>query len=313
VPKRIILFLFIRMSTSSYTLFGGTGFIGRSITHKLIELGAHITIVTQLKTHTHLPFYRHKQVTYRACDYTHATWLDKSLFSNHAVINLIGILYPRRGASFSYCHTELAATIAQACHTHQAHSHLLVSAIGADASSASQYAQSKAAGELRAKTAYPQTIIIRPSVVFGKDDQFVNRFHDMSRFSPVLPVFGGGINHMQPVFVEDVAKAAIVACSDKKHASMIYELGGPKTYRFYDLLQLILSVSKRTRIIASIPYALAKIMALGIERLMPQILTYDQVLLLQKDNTVAKDANTLHDLGIKPANMEDVLPSYIAP
>jgi NADH dehydrogenase len=185
-----------------------------------------------------------------------------------------------------------------------------LSAIGADAASASQYARTKAAGEAAVSAAYPQAVILRPSVVFGQDDGFFNRFAGMARLMPLaLPLVGAG-TRFQPVWVEDVAEAAArAACGEV--APGTYELGGPTVYTLREAVELMLKVTRRRRLIVNLPFFAARIQAWFLQMLPNPLLTVDQVKLLGHDNVVAEGARTLADLGIQPTAAEGVIESYL--
>ena len=186
-----------------------------------------------------------------------------------------------------------------------------VSAIGADSASPSDYARSKAAGEAAVAAAFPGASIVRPSIVFGPEDGFFNRFAAMARVSPVLPLVGGGRTRFQPVYVGDVAEAIARIVDDSATAGRTYELGGPRVYSFRELLELMLAVVHRRRLLAPLPFWAASLQAAFLELLPVPPLTRDQVRLLQRDNVVAAGAPGLRELGIAPSAVELVIPTYL--
>ena len=191
-----------------------------------------------------------------------------------------------------------------------------VSAIGADANSASRYARSKAAGEEAVLSAVPSATILRPSVVFGPEDDFTNRFAALARISPALPLIGGGATKLQPVYVGDVATAVADAVDGKTKAGATYELGGPEVLSMREIMEIILSITERDRMLVSLPFGIAKLQALFLQFAPGAFkLTPDQVELLRSDNVVSEAAKsaglTLEGLGIAPDSLEGVAPQYL--
>jgi NADH dehydrogenase len=189
------------------------------------------------------------------------------------------------------------------------------SAIGADEESPSHYARSKAMGEKLVLSALPEAVIVRPSIVFGPEDSFFNRFASMARISPFLPLIGGGHTRFQPVFVGDVAAAITAAVDGTAKPGTTYELGGPEIRTFRKLMEYMLAVIERRRLLLPIPFPIASMQASFLGLLPKPLLTTDQVALLQRDNVVSGEAKregrTLKDLGIDPTTMEAVVPSYL--
>ena len=186
-----------------------------------------------------------------------------------------------------------------------------LSAIGADLHGEADYARSKGAGEAAVKTAFASATILRPSIVFGPEDDFFNRFAVMARLSPVLPLIGGGQTRFQPVYVGDVADAIAKAVVDPACRGKTYELGGPRVYTFKELMELLLHEIRRHRVLLPLPFSLANLQAAMLELLPFPPLTRDQVKLLRRDNVVSPTALTLADLGIKPTAAEVILPTYL--
>jgi len=210
---------------------------------------------------------------------------------------------------------ELPGLIGAAATRHGLEALVHVSAIGADADSASRYARSKAAGEAAVKKAYPASVVLRPSVIFGPRDDFFNRFASMAMIAPALPLPGGGGMKMQPVYVDDVARAIVVALgiagSQFSPAGKTYELGGPDIFSFKQLMAMTLRHSERRRALVPVPFGLLAFGATFASLLPNPPITRDQLKLLKQDNIVAKRANGLADLGIVATSVESVLPSYL--
>jgi NADH dehydrogenase len=230
------------------------------------------------------------------------------------VINLVGILFERGRQTFDAVQSTGAETVALAAASVGARM-IQVSAIGADESAPSRYARSKALGEKLVLSAAPSAVILRPSVLFGPEDDFFNKFAAIARFSPALPLVGGGHTRFQPIFAGDVASAIVAAIEGHAKDGEIYEVGGPEVYSFKELMQFMLTTIGRQRLLIPIPFALAKFQA-GLLQLMPKpLLTPDQVELLRDDAVVSDEAKregrTLEALGVEPLAMATVVPSYL--
>jgi len=292
------------------TVFGGSGFLGRHTVRALARAGWRIKVATR---HPGRGFFLRPlgavgQIDFVKCDVSDAGSVAQAMMGAQAVINLTGILFPK-GQSFEDVQAGGAANIAGAAAAAGVSALVHVSAIGADLESDSAYAVTKAEGEQAVREAFPNAVILRPSIIFGPEDGFFNKFAEMARTFPVLPLVGGGHTRFQPVFVGDVA-AAIVASLSRQDGRM-YELGGPSTYSFKELMQRILRETGRKRALVPLPFALASLNAMFLQLLPNPILTMDQVRLLKKDNVVAPTAAGLADLGITPTSVEAVIPSYL--
>jgi NADH dehydrogenase len=237
--------------------------------------------------------------------------VESAVAGADAVINLVGILYERRHQTFAAVHDRGAQTVAAASAAAGVACLVQVSALGADLHGAADYARSKGAGEAAVRTACPDAVILRPSVVFGPEDGFFNRFAEMARISPVLPLIGGGGTRFQTVYVGDVADAIAKCVSDPACAGRTYELGGPHVFTFKELMELLLRQIHRRRLLVPWPFALAELQAAFFELLPVPPLTRDQVRMLRHDNVVAEGALTLADLGIAPTAAEVILPTYL--
>ncbi|HZS62948.1 MAG TPA: complex I NDUFA9 subunit family protein [Xanthobacteraceae bacterium] len=297
-------------------VFGGSGFVGRHVVRALAKRGYRIRVaVRRPELAGHLqPLGRVGQIHAVQANVRHPGSVEAALRDADAAVNLVGVLFQRGRQRFEAVHTGGAAAVAQAAAA--AGLPLVhVSALGADENSPSLYARSKAAGEKAVLTAKPDATILRPSVMFGPEDTFFNRFAAMARLSPVLPLIGGGLTRFQPVFVGDTALAVAAALDGQTKPGTIYELGGPEIRTFKELMQYMLGVIGRRRLLLPIPFPLATAMA-GFTGLLPKPpLTADQVELLKRDNIVSAEAlaegRTLAALGIDPVAMEVVVPSYL--
>jgi NADH dehydrogenase len=233
-----------------------------------------------------------------------------AMAGSQAVVNLTGILF-QRGQTFQDVHVKGPEAIAREAARLGLRAMVHVSAIGADSESDSRYAESKAEGEKRVREAFPAATIMRPSLLFGPEDQFFNRFAEMARFLPALPLIGGGRTLFQPVFVGDAAAAIVTALDDPHAQAKTYELGGPTVYSFKQLMEIMLGVIDRKRLLVPLPFWLATLKSIFLQLMPKPLLTPDQVKLLRHDNIVSPTAHTLRDLGITPTTVEAEVPSYL--
>jgi len=298
------------MKNQLVTIFGGSGFLGRHTVRALARAGYRIRIATR---HPNRAFFLRPlgsvgQIDFVKCDVSDADAVAQALSGAEAAINLTGILF-EKGQTFEEVQADGAANIAQAAATAGLSALVHVSAIGADAESAAAYAVTKAEGEASVREAFPHAVILRPSIIFGPEDGFFNKFAEMARFFPALPLIGGGRTRFQPVFVGDVAQAILAALS--RQDGRTYELGGPSVYSFKELMQLILRETGRKRALVPVPFGIAFLKAAFLQLLPNPLLTIDQVKLLKKDNVVSPTASGLADLGITPTSVEAVIPSYL--
>ena len=302
------------MSDRVVTVFGGSGFIGRYVVQRLAKTGVRVNVAVRHVERAKFlkPMGNVGQITPIGCDVTDAESVARAVQGADAVINLVGILYPSgHGKNFDTVHRQAARTIAEAAKAVGAGALVHISAIGADAESESAYARSKAAGEAAVREVFPDAVILRPGIVFGPEDAFFNRFAAMARLSPALPLIGGGHTLFQPVYVGDVADAVLRGLADARARGKIYELGGPKTYSFKQLMEVMLATIGRGRLLVPVPFCLAEIQAAFLQLLPVPPLTRDQVTLLKRDNVVAEGALTLADLDIEPTTLEVILPAYL--
>jgi uncharacterized protein YbjT (DUF2867 family) len=241
--------------------------------------------------------------------------VETAMRDSQIAINLVGVLAEGGAQSFEAVQAKGAETIAKTASAVSARM-VHVSAIGADENSLSGYGRSKAAGEKAVLAAVPSATILRPSVVFGPEDQFTNRFAALARISPMLPLIGGGVTRMQPVYVGDVATAVADAVDGKAKPGATYELGGPEVLTLREIMQIILTITERNRMLVPLPFGLAKLQALFLQFAPGALkLTPDQVALLRSDNVVSDAAKaaglTLEGLGIAADSMEAIAPQYL--
>lgn len=299
------------------TVFGGSGFIGRHTVRALAKRGWRIRVAVRrpdLAGHVQ-PLGAVGQIMPVQANLRYRWSVDRAVEGADAVVNLVGIMNETGRQTFGSVQTFGARAVAEAARAAGIKTVIHQSAIGADANSASIYARTKAEGEAAVFETVPEAIVLRPSIVFGPEDKFFNRFADMARFMPVLPLIGGGTTKLQPVFVGDVAEAIARAVDGSVAKGKVYELGGPEVKTFRELMELLLTEIERPRGFVSLPWSLARFQASILQLLPKPMLTVDQVRLLEQDNVVSVSAEafglTLAGMGITPTSLSAVLPSYL--
>ncbi|MAO00206.1 complex I NDUFA9 subunit family protein [uncultured Roseovarius sp.] len=300
------------------TIYGGSGFVGRYIARRMAQAGWRVRVAVRRPNEAmHVkPYGVVGQVEPVFCNIRDDASVRAVMQGADAVVNCVGTFDRKGKNSFDAVQDKGATRIARIA-TEEGVAHLVhLSAIGADATSDSHYARSKAAGEAGILKHFPDAVILRPSVIFGPEDQFFNRFAGMTRLGPILPVVGAD-TRFQPVYVDDVAQAAVMGAMGRT-APGIYELGGPEAISFRDLMQQMLQVIRRRRLIINIPFGVAALMAGAMELaqtvtlgLVPPQITRDQVRSLRRDNVVAEGAKGFDALGITPVAVGAVLPDYL--
>lgn len=299
--------------TQTVTVFGGSGFVGRHTVRALARAGYRVRVAVRkpnLATYV-LPAGNPGQIQIAKTDVHDADSVKAAIRGADAVVNLVGVLYERGHQSFEELHVHAAGTIAKAAADEGVTSLIQISAIGADEDAEAAYAASKGKGEAAVRAAFPNATILRPSIVFGPEDEFFNRFAWLAQMAPVLPLIGGGHTKFQPVYVGDVAAAIVKCVSDAATRGQTYELGGPDVYTFKELMQAILRMTCRKRLLVPVPFALASLKAFFLQFMPKPLLTPDQVTLLKSDNVVSDGAKTLADLGIAPDSVDAIVPSYL--
>jgi NADH dehydrogenase len=305
------------------TIFGGSGFVGGQIVRALAKEGWRIRVAVRKPWRA----YRLRmlgdvgQIEIVQANVRAPETVERALRGAEAAVYSVGVLFESGPQSFLSVQAEGPRTVAEAAARLGVGQFVLVSAIGADAGSASAYARTKAEGEAAVRAAIPGAVILRPSVVFGPEDQFFNRFAAMAVLSPALPLLGGGETRMQPVLVADVARAVARSLADPDAAGRTYELGGPTVYTFRQLMEITLKEIGRRRMLVTVPWLLARILgAVGdvqaalhgpLPLIPPPPVTTDQVTLLKSDNVVAPGALGLAELGIAPTALEPIIPTYL--
>jgi len=299
------------------TVFGGSGFIGRHTVWALSQAGYRVRVAVRR------PELAGFMRSYGLVGQIHPIQANvrddesvrQAIIGADAVVNLVGILAPSGKQTFQAVQAEGATRIARIAAQNGVQNFVHVSAIGADRNSNSRYARTKAEGEDAVLQAIPRAVVLRPSIVFGPEDEFFNRFAELARISPALPLIGFGKTKFQPVYVGDVAQAIVAALNGQAKPGAIYELGGPHVYTFKELLDKIGEYTHRKRAYIPIPFFIATIQAALIQWLPNAPLTVDQVRLLRKDNVVSQRAKdeglTLEALGIEPHSVEVIVPDYL--
>ena len=304
-------------SATLITIYGGSGFIGRHVVHALAQTGARMRIAVRRPELAGFlqPLGGVGQITAVQANVRYPDSLLIPAKNADAVINLVGILAPSGRQTFKSVQDEGARHVAEAARAAGAKAMVHISAIGADANSHSAYARTKAAGEAAVKEVFPKAAILSPSVVFGPEDEFFNRFAALARIAPALPLIGGGKTAFQPVFAGDVAKAVIASLTGKAKAGAVYELGGPEILTMKEIMERVLTYTMRKRWFVTLPFPLAKLQGAILQWLPNPPLTLDQVRLLERDNVVSeaakRDERTLEGLGIEPVSVAAVVPDYL--
>lgn len=313
-------------SSQLITVFGGSGFIGRHVVRALVQRGYRVRVAVRRPDLAGFlqPLGTVGQIMSVQANLRYPDSVAAAVRGADAVINLVGILQEGGRQSFSAVQANGARAVAQACAAHRITRLVQVSAIGAARESRSAYDRSKAEGEAAVLSLVPSAVVLRPSIVFGPEDSFFNRFASLARMLPVLPLVGGGETKFQPVFVGDVAEAAARAIDGTIAGGRIYELGGPEVKSFKELLTYVCEVTGRKRVLVPLPFPLARLQARILEivntltlGLLPDelMLTRDQVTLLEIDNVVSKQAKAegrcFEGIGITPTSVEAVVPSYL--
>jgi len=304
------------------TVFGGSGFIGSQIVRALAKQGRRIRVAVRRPWQA----YRLRllgdvgQIEIVQANVRVPASVERALAGAEACVNAVGVLFEAGRQGFQSVHVMGARTIAEAAARNGLARLVQLSAIGADPDSPAKYARTKALGESAAREAFPGTVILRPSIVFGPDDHFFNRFASLAVMSPALPLIGGGHPRFQPVFVGDVARAVAQALTLPQGEAAAFELGGPTVYTFRELMELILKEIGRRRLLVPVPWPLAQAMGAAgdlaaavysIVPFLPPPITSDQVALLRSDNVVAPGAPGLGALGVEPTAVEPIVPTYL--
>jgi len=299
------------------TIFGGSGFVGAQVARAMARRGWRVRIAVRKPA---LAYELRMagdvgQVQLTRCDITDKAAVAEAMVGADVAINLVGILHETGGRKFDALHVEGTYNIAEAAAAAGVKQLVQMSAIGADADADSDYARTKGEAEIVLRQLFPQAVIVRPSVIFGKEDNFLNRFAAMATYMPALPLIGGGNTRLQPVYVGDVAEAISVCATSSDAAGQTYELGGAAVWTMKDLMSYILKTTGRDRFLLPLPFFAARIIA-GFAQVpaiigLAPALTVDQVKLLESDNVVSDGAKGLSDLGIEATGLQAVAEGYL--
>ena len=303
-------------------VFGGSGFIGRNVVRELAGRGWRVRVAVRRPHHAQFlrPMGAVGQIQLFQANIRHRPSVERALEGADAVVNLVGILFQQGSQSFARVQGAGAALIADCAKAAGIETFVHMSAIGADPASDSLYARTKGEAERAVRAAVPSATILRPSIVFGPEDQFFNKFAAMAAmappFAPLPILIGGGATKFQPVYVDDVADAVCAALQKPEAKGRVYELGGPRIYTFRQLLEFMLAETGMKRILMPVPFAVAPLFGLFGEALgaLPFVnppITRDQVKLLKRDNVVGKNVGTLADLGVEAETIEAIVPGYL--
>ena len=296
------------------TVFGGSGFVGGQVVRQLAKAGYRVRVAVRQ------PNLAYKmrmlgdvgQIEVVQANVRNAASVARALDGAEAAVNLVGVLWETGRQKFQALHVMGARIVAEQARLAGVARLVQISAIGADADSSSRYARTKAQGEEAVRAAFPGAVVIRPSIVFGADDKFFNKFGQMAALFPALPLIGGGETKFQPVFVGDVAKVVAKAVASPAAEGLTYELGGPTVYSFKDLLEMILRETGRNRVLLPLPWFAASFLGklFDLSPIAPP-LTSDQVESLKADNVADKGLPGLAEAGVIPPTVESVVPSYL--
>jgi NADH dehydrogenase len=298
------------------TVFGGSGFIGTQVVRQLAKAGWRIRVAVRnpnlgyaMRLHGDVG-----QIDVVQANIRNEASVRRALEGAAAAVNLVGVLYEAGRQGFQAVHVMGARTVAKAASAEGVGRLVQMSALGADFNSPSRYGRTKAEGEAAAREEFPGATLVRPSIVFGPEDKFFNRFAAMAAVSPALPLIGGGQTRFQPVFVGDVGKAIARMLGDPAAAGQTYELGGPAAFTFRQLMEIVLAETGRRRLLVPVPFPVAALLGrlgdLAAFAIAPPIST-DQVELLKADNVVSGAYPGLAELGVAPTTLEAVLPTYL--
>lgn len=300
------------MRNKTAVIFGGNGFIGKILVRALAQKDYTVIVATRHVAGAYdlKPCGRVGQIVPLSCDYSEE--VVRSIIPENVdlVVNLVGILFERKKGDFERAHVTIPKIIAQTCKEKNAARLIQISALGIEKNK-SRYATTKLRGEKAVSEAYPQATFIRPSVVFGPEDDFFNRFAALASIAPFMPLIGGGKTRFQPVYVKDVVDTIVKASENADSKSAVIEAVGPEVIDLKGIYQKIFKYTKRPRPMVYLPYAIAAINAFFLEFLPNPLLTRDQLKSLKSDNIASGNYKTMADFGVVPTSMDVILPQYL--
>jgi NADH dehydrogenase len=294
-------------------IFGASGFIGRHLIRRLTKKDFRIVAATRSPyLHGYLkPLGNPGQIDLEKVNLFDEERLRILVKSSDVVINLVGILYETKKQKFEDIHVKFPDLLSKLCRELNIKKLVHISALGINETVSSQYMQSKLKGEKNIINNFNRSVILRPSVIFGPEDKFFNKFASITEFFPVLPLIGGGLTCFQPIYVEDIAKSIMAVLEKEEINNNIFELGGPQIFTFKELMKIILKEINKKRFLVPVPFLFAKFQAKILQLLPKPLLTTDQVEMLKYDNIVTNKYPTLKDLKINPKTVESILSNYI--
>lgn len=294
------------------TVFGGSGFLGREIVERLVAEGIMVRVAVRhvVTDNTKEDPDQTRGIVPVYADVRDETSVALAIDGCDAVVNSVGLYVEGGSETFEAIHELGALNVAHQCAVQNIGRLVHISGIGADMNSESSYVRARAKGELLVQDVFSEATILRPSVLFGSEDGFLNTLANIARSSPVLPLFGRGYTRLQPVYVGDVAEAAVNALTASGTSGNVYELGGPQIYSYKALVDLVLTHAKQRRLLLPVPFLIWDFLAMLSSILSRPPLTRAQVTLMKRDNVVSVTSLTLRDLGVDPTSLEDILPRY---
>ena len=294
-------------------IFGASGFIGRHLIRRLTKKDFRIIAATRSPyLHGYLkPLGNPGQIDLEKVNLFDEERLRILVKSSDVVINLVGILHETKKQKFEDIHAKFSDLLSKLCSELNIKKLVHISALGINETVSSQYMQSKLKGEKNIINNFNRSVILRPSVIFGPEDKFFNRFASIAEFLPILPLIGGGLTYFQPIYVGDIAKSIMAVLEKEEINNNIFELGGPQIITYKELMKILLKEINKKRFLVPIPFPFAKFQAKILQLLPKPLLTVDQVEMLKYDNIVTNKYPTLKDLKINPKTIESVLPNYI--
>ena len=298
---------------TTVSVFGGTGFLGRRLVQRLTADGVTVRVAVRQpeRAASTLHVADPERVTVVRADVRDPASIIAVIAGADAVVNAVSAYVEKAGVTFASIHERGAETVARTAAAAGVARHVLVSGIGADPDSPLPYVRARGRGELAVRRAFASATIVRPSAMFGPGDALFGTLADIARRSPVLPVIGGGHTRLQPVCVEDVAEAIVRILADRGTAGRTYELAGPTVYELRELMQIVLRLTGRRRLLVPIPFAVAQLQARLFELLPDPPLSTGQVDLLKRDNVASGRLPGLPELDIRPQTVEEVVPTYV--
>lgn len=302
------------MNNKIITVFGASGFLGRSVVQRLAQQGARVRVAVRNTDHAnHLRVYGNVgQIMPIQVVLGDLPAIEAVCKGAHGVINLLGILYEKKASTFDVVHVKAIENIAKTCKKQGINRLIHISALGAHIKSKSNYARTKALGEIKGRALFPKMTVIRPGLLFGAGDHFFNPFADLAKVTPLLTLFDKGNTKLQPLYVGDAAQGIVNALGDSKTQGKTYELGGDHIFTFKELMALMLKFMGRPKPIVSFPAFIGTALSFILQLMPKPLVTPDQLRFLKSDALVSKKAKTLKDLGVTAKHLEIIVPSYLA-